>query len=224
MGKRNFITVGYTLPVGRINDPLPVLNNYNEVAACFNGQGKRGLGAKYGFNLSIADAQANLIVTPQYKISLDWNIFDMEIAAFDWSNNTFIRNDNPTGDVLTTFHSVKGGTRIGPAFTYMLNEDVAMSIYYNARPGIQFILNSMRINPSTTTSYTIEPERVTYNFSNEIGLKFHFNKVSLIPFYHFGAYTWKNNIQDVSTGSVTSEQQVQANYPFSYVGLRVGLF
>jgi hypothetical protein len=224
-GKGTVLNIGYNLPGANAKAPFTGLHGYNDALDFFSGRYKNGLGTKYSVNASLFNAMFNIYTSSRVKASIDWNIFDAEYTVFDWSRDTLLK-DGPGENTLKNkeLKSVKAGTRIGPTLTMLLNRKIAVSIYYSARPGVQFILGDHYFSlpkGSGKEEYSLEPDMLNYNLSNEVGLKFRFFKTLYInPYVHFGKYTWKHEIKNLY--ETAGGKTVKANYPFTFLGFRLG--
>lgn len=220
VGKAHVFTLGYSVPSGR--STFPGLNNYQEVSSFLDGGYRSSLGTKYSVNASLAGVLFNLYNGARVKAGIVWNIFDAEYTVFDWKNNTLLHEKTRDGDLVEELRSARAGTRVGPMITVLLTRNIAVATYYQARPGVQFLLGEMAFSdPATPTeSYTIKPKMLHYNLSNELGFRIYFFKRLFInPFYHFGQFNWQNEIKSGAKGP----ENMQANYKFSFTGIRIGI-
>jgi hypothetical protein len=221
VGKKLFLTIGYSVPNGGSSLISPI-QNYTNAINFYEGKAAV-LGEKYAINASLAEAMINIYSGSGAKFSIDWNLFDVEYAVFDWSPNTYIKDGLANSSIIKELKAIKAGTRIGPMLTFLISKRLAAGIYYSARPGIQFLLHTAyfsETNGTGTVDYSVKPEVAAYNMTNEAGVKFYFFKRLFInPYFHFGTYKWKNSINNETANTST---KVQTDYNFKYVGLRIG--
>jgi len=225
IGKKMNITVSYLIPSGS-GTAFTSLNTYNEIKTFFDGKYTGGLGEKYVLNASVGSTMINLYSGSRAKVAIDWSIFDGEYAVFDWSSNKMLKNTETGAEDLQEIKSIKAGTRIGPLIAVALTKKIAVAVYYNARPGIQFLMKPVYFSWNDGTAintYTVAPVIANYNFSNEVGIKlFFFGRVSINPYLHFGNYNWKNDIKKKNVVGDNTVTRVQANYTFNNIGIRLG--
>jgi len=234
VGKMVSLNISYSVPSGG-KTIFAGLDNYNEVMSFYNGTYTGDLGEKYSIGASLAEAFINIYTGKRAKVGVNWSLFDGEYTVFDWTNNSLVSEEQNTSKPIKELRSIKAGTRIGPVVAILLTRSVAVSLYYSARPGVQFLTgktyftvtngsNAAIPNGSTnTTTYEIKPVQTNYNFSSEAGVKIYFfKKVFINPYIHFGKHNWQSEIKEVSANNSGNTITAQANYDFKFVGIRVG--
>jgi len=225
VGKLVSINISYSVPSGG-KTVFAGLDNYNEVMSFYNGTYAGDLGEKYSIGASLAEAFINIYTGTRAKVGLNWSLFDGEYTVFDWTNNSLVSEEQNSSKPIKELRSIKAGTRIGPVVAFLLTRSVAVSLYYSARPGVQFLAGKTYFtvpNGSTTTTYEIKPVQTNYNFSSEAGVKIYFfKKIFINPYMHFGKHNWQSEIRDVSANSSGNTTTAQANYDFKSIGIRIG--
>lgn len=224
MGKGTVLNLSYAVPTNTLGDPFRGLHGYADAEKFFTGTYSGGLGLKYALNASLFNAFINLHTANRWKVSIDWNIFNAEYDVLDWAADTLLRKEAAIGfssKKASELRSVKAGTRIGPTVTVLLTRKIAASVYYSARPGVQFLLGDYYFaDYSDTATYSVKPVINNYNLAHEIGIKFRFIKTLYVnPYLHLGEYTWQSKMRNDKDGST---QTLKAAYPFRFVGLRLG--
>jgi hypothetical protein len=219
VGKNMALNLSYTVPSGGKRS-FPGLHTYDDAVNFFDGKSSGGLGERYALNASLAETVINLYTGTRVKAAIDWNLFNVEYAVFDWTKDTLMHDKANSGTHIDNLKSLEAGTRIGPMVAVLLTKRIAVGFYYSARPAIQFLLHTSYFNDGTG-SYSISPVIANFNLSHEIGLKFYFfERLCISPYLHFGTYNWKNDIKDISGNA--ADLRVQADYKFKYIGLRIG--
>lgn len=225
VGQTLVLNLTYSIPSGG-QTHFAALDNQGEVNSFYNGTYAGSLGEKYSIGASLAEAFINIYTGTRVKFSLNWSIFDAEYTVFDWSANSLMSEKQTTNEPIKELKSIKAGTRIGPVVTVLATRSIAISLYYSARPGIQFLTGKGYYNVAngaTTTTYEVKPVLTNFNFSNEFGMKFYFfRRVFICPYIHIGKFNWQSEIADVTSGSASDPQNVQANYDFKFIGVRLG--
>lgn len=206
---RTGISLSYSVP----NSIIKAAPAITKLPAFFNGNGEAALGAKFAAGISFIDIIIPVVTTPQVRFSIDWNLLDGEYYQFELAADD--------ADV-SQLHAVKAGTRIGPSVSIHITRKINACVYYSARPGVQLLLNKLSFTDTTGTfggEYSLKSVP-NYNFSNEVGAKLRLGKFTINPFYHFGKFTFKNdlyNYQDSKVGTL------ETNYKFSYFGVRLSI-
>lgn len=230
VGQTLVLNITYSVPKGGTT-MFAGLDNYAEVMSFYDGKYTGNLGEKYSIGASLAEAFINIYSGTRAKFGLNWSIFDAEYTVFDWDNNSLMTEKQTNGTAMKELKSIKAGTRIGPNVTVLVSKSIAISFYYSARPGIQFLTGKSYFDVESGSSngsaiiktYEVKPVFTNFNFSNEIGMKFYFFKRLFIsPYMHFGKFNWQNEVTDVSPGSTADPVKAQANYDFKFIGVRLG--
>ena len=201
------------------------MSDYNSVVSFFDGKYTGALGEKYSLNASLGSTMINIYSGTHGKLAIDWHIIDVDYAVFDWASNAFIKNGGSgTAKAIQEMKSIKAGTRIGPLVAVLLTKKIAASVYYNAKPGVQFLMQAQTFSTTTasvTTEHTVEPVYTNFNLAHEFGMKIFLDKLCLNPYLHIGEYNWQNNIISKSPGA-TTKTKVQAKYECNSIGIRLG--
>jgi hypothetical protein len=225
VGKMLVLNLTYSVPNGGTT-VFAGLHSYNEVVNFFNGNYTGPLGEKYSVGASLAEAFINVVVSTKTKFGINWNLFDAEYAVFDWSGNSYISEKQTAGEPIKELKSIKAGTRIGPVISFLVSKSIAVSVYYSARPGVQFLMGKTYFDVTNGTvikTYEVKPVQTNFNMSNEIGIKFHFfRRLFVSPYFNFGNWNWKNEISEIAAGVPTNTIETQADYKFKFIGLRLG--
>ena len=226
VGRTPVLNLSYSVPSGG-KEVFKGVDNAGEMMGFLEGTYSGTLAEKYSVGASFTEAFINIYTGTRAKVGINWNIFDAELTAFDWSLNSYVTKSSGNGEIVDELRSVKAGTRIGPVLAVLLSKKIAGAVYYSARPGIQFLLGKYYFSQSGitgTTTYEIKPVYTNFNFSNEVGLKVYFFKRFFInPFLHFGTYNWQNDIIETQSGTATqTTRRVKADYPFKNMGVRIG--
>lgn len=225
VGKTLVLNLSFSVPSGG-KDLFTGAGDYDAALSFYKGLYTGSLGEKYSLGASLAEAFINISSSPNVKFGLNWNLFDVEYTVFDWNTNSYMSEKQSTSQAIKELKSIKAGTRIGPNITILATRSIAVSFYYSARPGIQFLTGKTyfsKVNGTGTSTYEAKPILTNFNFSNEIGVKFFFFKRLFVsPYFHFGKYNWQNEISEVSTGGSNSKIETQADYDFKFIGLRIG--
>lgn len=222
-GKKSFLNIGYSVPLGNTKTAFTGFAGRNDALGFFTGNYTGGLGAKHSLNASLIDININIYTGARVKFAIDWHLLDAEYTVFDWSADSLLEDEKKWEKTAgkKDLISLKGGTRIGPEISVLLNKSIIITAYYNARPGVQFLWTRPYYESGGTNgngSFEIEPKLTNFNLSHEVGMKFRFwGRVFLNPFYHFGYYTWTNKIT-----TNTGEVEGTTNYKFGFAGLRLG--
>lgn len=233
VGKTLVLNLTFSVPSGG-KTVFGGIDDHNEAMNFYKGIYVGSLGEKYSIGASLAEAFINISSSPAAKFGINWSLFDAEYTVFDWSANNFISEKQNTNDPIKELKSIKAGTRVGPIVTILASRSIAISFYYSARPGIQFLTGKTYYNaPNGGTpppggaalpvTYEVKPVLTNFNFSNEVGMKFYFFKRLFVsPYFHFGKFNWQNEISNVTTGASNNTITVQADYEFKFIGLRIG--
>lgn len=225
VGKALFLSVSYSVPSGG-KGRFAGANNYSEAQNFFKGNYTGSMGEKYTLGASLGEVYINVITGNRAKLGINWNLFDAEYTVFDWTANNFIKESESSTVPMKELKSIRAGTRIGPSIAVLVSKSLAVSVYYSARPGIQFLMHGSYFsytNGTGVSKYEVKPVIANYSLSNEAGLKIYFFKKLFIgPYLHFGNYKWQNDINDVSAGAAGGSTRGQTNYTFNYLGFRLG--